>query len=363
MAKKLSSDPVLFSVVAALLGLGLVMVWSASTALAQETHGNPYYFLIKQLLWACLGLAAMLLVMRVDYRQLRQPALVYGALLVTSLLLIVVLFLAPVNETRRWIRLGPLSFQPAELAKYALVLYLAYHLERRGERLQELWTSLFPPFLVLGWFAFLIYIQPDLGSAATLALITAVMLFLAGLQLRWFAALGLLAVPLLYRGIMAAGYRRGRLLAFFDPWADPLGTGYQIIQSLTAVGLGGLTGVGLMEGRQKLFYLPYPYSDFVFAVIGEELGMAGALAVAAGFLIFLWRGLRAAWKAPDRFGLYLAAGVTLTIVLQAFINMSVVLGLLPTKGIPLPFISAGGSSLLLTLTGVGLVLSVSQHAD
>ena len=342
MAKKLSSDPVLFSVVAALLGLGLVMVWSASSALAAESHGNPYYFLVKQLLWACLGLAAMLLVMRVDYRQLRQPSLVYGTLLVTSLLLIVVLFLAPVNETRRWIRLGPLSFQPAELAKYALVLYLAYHLERRGERLRELWTSLFPPFLVLGWFAFLIYIQPDLGSAATLAL---------------------MAVPVLYRAIMAAGYRRGRLLAFFDPWADPLGTGYQIIQSLTAVGLGGLTGVGIMEGRQKLFYLPYPYSDFVFAVIGEELGMAGALAVAAGFLLFLWRGLRAAWKAPDRFGLYLAAGVTLTIVLQAFINMSVVLGLLPTKGIPLPFISAGGSSLLVTLTGVGLVLNVSQHAD
>ena len=363
MAKKLSSDPVLFSVVAALLGLGLVMVWSASSALAAESHGNPYYFLVKQLLWACLGLAAMLLVMRVDYRQLRQPSLVYGTLLVTSLLLIVVLFLAPVNETRRWIRLGPLSFQPAELAKYALVLYLAYHLERRGERLRELWTSLFPPFLVLGWFAFLIYIQPDLGSAATLALITGVMLFLAGLQLRWFAALGLLAVPVLYQAIMAAGYRRGRLLAFFDPWADPLGTGYQIIQSLTAVGLGGLTGVGIMEGRQKLFYLPYPYSDFVFAVIGEELGMAGALAVAAGFLLFLWRGLRAAWKAPDRFGLYLAAGVTLTIVLQAFINMSVVLGLLPTKGIPLPFISAGGSSLLVTLTGVGLVLNVSQHAD
>jgi cell division protein FtsW len=363
VAKKLSSDPILFTVTVALLGFGLVMVWSASSALAQEAHGNAYYFLVKQLLWACLGLASMLTVMRYDYRNLRRPAFVYGALAFTSLLLIVVLFLSPLNETRRWIRFGQLSFQPAELAKFSLVLYLAYHLERRGERVHEWLTTLFPPLLVLGWFAFLIYIQPDLGSAATLALITAVMLFVSGVRLRYFAVLALLAVPLLYQGIMAASYRRGRLLAFFDPWADPLGAGYQIIQSLTAVGLGGVTGVGLMEGRQKLFYLPYPYSDFIFAVIGEELGMLGACAVAAGFLLFLWRGLRAAWNAPDRFGFYLAAGTTLTIVLQALVNMSVVLGLLPTKGIPLPFVSAGGSSLLLTLTGVGLVLSVSQHAD
>lgn len=363
MAKKLSSDPILFAVTAALLGFGLVMVWSASSSLAEETHGNPYYFLARQLIWACLGLAAMLGVMRFDYRHLRQPAVVYGTLLATSLLLIVALFLPPVNETRRWIRLGALSFQPAELSKVALVLYLAYHLERRAERVHELLTTLFPPLLLLGWLAFLIYIQPDLGSAAVLALITGVLLFIAGVRLRYFAALLVLGVPLLYQGIMAAGYRRGRLLAFFDPWADPLGAGYQIIQSLTAVGLGGVTGVGLMEGRQKLFYLPYPYSDFIFAVIGEELGLLGACAVAAGFVVFLWRGLRAAWKAPDRFGMFLAAGLTLSIVLQAMINMSVVLGLLPTKGIPLPFVSAGGSSLVLTLMGVGLVLNVSQHAD
>lgn len=363
MAKKLSSDPTLFTVTMALLGLGLVMVWSASSTLAQESHGNPYHFVVKQGLWACLGVSAMLAVMRIDYRRLRQPAVVYGVLGVTSLLLIGVLFLPEVNETRRWIRLGQLSFQPAELAKFALVLYLAYHLERRGERVNEFLTSLFPALLLLAWFAFLVFSQPDLGSAATLAVIGGVLLFLGGVRMRAFVLLLLAAVPVLYVGIMSAPYRRGRLTAFIDPWSDPLKGGYQIIQSLTAVGLGGWNGVGLMDGRQKLFYLPYPYSDFIYAVIGEELGLVGAALVLAAFLLFMWRGVRAAWKAPDAFGTYLAAGLTLTIVLQALINMSVVLGLLPTKGIPLPFVSAGGSSLLLTLVSVGLVLNVSQHAD
>lgn len=363
MAKKLASDPTLFTVTLALLGLGLVMVWSASSALAQEHHGDPYHFLVRQGLWACLGVTLMLAVMRLDYRKLRQPGVVFGVLGVTSLLLIGVLFLPAVNETRRWIRLGTLSFQPAELAKFAVVLYLAYHLERRAERVNEFLTSLFPALLLLGWFAFLIFIQPDLGSAATLALIGATLLFLGGMRLRAFALLAALALPVLYIGVMSASYRRERIFSYLNPWGDPLKSGYQMIQSLTAVGLGGVSGVGLMEGRQKLFYLPYPYSDFIYAVIGEELGLVGAAAVVGGFLLFLWRGVRAAWKAPDPFGTYLAAGLTMTIVLQAMINMSVVVGLLPTKGIPLPFISAGGSSLLLTLVGVGLILNVSQHAD
>jgi cell division protein FtsW len=363
VAKKLSSDTTLFAVTVALLGLGLVMVWSASSALAQEHHGNAYHFLIKQVLWACLGLVVMLAAIRVDYRKLRQPAVVYGALLGTTLLLILVLFLRPVNETHRWVRIGALSFQPAELAKLAVILFLAYHLERKGERLNEFLPALFPVLLLLGWFAFLIFIQPDLGSAATLVLIGCVMLFLAGVRLRYFAALALLAVPLLYRAVMVAAYRRDRIEAFLNPWSDARGSGYQIIQSMIALGTGGVSGVGLMEGRQKLFYLPYPYSDFIYAVIGEELGLLGASAVVAGFLLLMWRGLRTAWRAPDAFGTYLAAGLTLAIVLQALINVSVVLGLLPTKGIPLPFISAGGSSLVLTLFSVGLVMNVSQHAD
>jgi cell division protein FtsW len=363
MAKKLSSDLTLFAVTAALLGFGLVMVWSASSALAQEVHGNAYHFLVKQVLWAAVGLIVMVAALRIDYRRLRQPVLVYAVVVGATLLLILVLFLHPVNDAHRWIRLGGLSFQPAELAKLALVLFLAYHLERRGDRVNEFLPALFPVLLLLGWFSFLIFIQPDLGSAATLVLTGCVMLFLAGVRLRYFAALALFGLPLLYQAIMVAAYRRDRIEAFLNPWSDARGAGYQIIQSLVAVGTGGLTGVGLMEGRQKLFYLPYPFSDFIYAVIGEELGLLGAAVVVAAFVLLLWRGLRAAWKAPDAFGTYLAAGLTLAVVIQAFINISVVLGLLPTKGIPLPFISAGGSSLVFTLLAVGLVLNVSQHAD
>jgi cell division protein FtsW len=363
MAKKLSSDSTLFAVTVALLGVGLVLVWSASSVLAEEVHGNAYHFLVRQVVWAGVGLAVMVAAMRFDYRKLRRPGLVYLAVGTATFLLIVVLFMRPVNDVHRWLRLGALSFQPAELAKLAMVLFLAYHLERRGDRINDFLPSLFPALLLLGWFAFLIFIQPDLGTAATLVLIGCVMLFLAGVRLRYFAALALPAGLLLYHAVTAAAYRRDRIEAFLNPYADPRGSGYQVIQSLIAVGTGGLSGLGLMEGRQKLFYLPYPYSDFIYAVIGEELGLLGAGAVLLGFVLLLWRGVRAAWKAPDPFGTYLAAGLTLAVVLQAFINMSVVLGLLPAKGIPLPLISAGGTSLVLTLLALGLVMNVSQHAD
>jgi cell division protein FtsW len=363
MAKKLQSDSTLFAVTVALIGTGLVLVWSASSVLAQELKGNAYHFLARQVVWACLGAAVMIAAMRLDYRKLRHPAVVYTAVVATTLLLILVLFLRPVNDTHRWIRLGELSFQPAELAKITAILFLAYHLERKQDRINEFLPSLFPVILLLGWFAFLIFIQPDLGSAALIVVIGGVMLYLAGVRLRYFAALAMLAPFALYQAIMSAAYRRDRIEAYLNPWSDARGSGYQVIQSLIAVGTGGLDGVGLMEGRQKLFYLPYPYSDFIYAVIGEELGLLGATAVLLAFVILLWRGLRTAWRAPDSFGTFLAAGLTLAIVLQAFINVSVVLGLLPTKGIPLPFISAGGSSLVFTLLSVGLVLNISQHAD
>ncbi len=363
MAKKLSSDPVLFVVTLGLLGVGLVMVWSASSALAQEQHGSSHYYLVRQIVWACFGLVAMGAAMRVDYRSLRQPAVICGAVGLTTLLLIGVLFTAPVNDTHRWFRFGTLSFQPTELAKLTLILFLAYHLERKGDRINEFLTSLFPALLLVGWFVFLIYIQPDLGTAATLVMIAGVMLFVAGVRLRYFVAVAVPAAFVGYQAVMVAAYRRDRIEAFLNPWSDAQGSGYQLVQSLIAVGTGGLTGVGLMEGQQKLFYLPYPFSDFIYAVIGEELGLLGAAAVLFAFVVFLWRGARAAWQAPDHFGTYLAAGLVFSVVMQAMINVSVVLGLLPTKGIPLPFVSAGGSSLLATMVAVGLLLNVSQHGD
>jgi cell division protein FtsW len=363
VAKKLASDTTLFAITLGLLGFGLIAVWSASSFLAQELHGNPYHFLLRQAVWAFLGVGVMVAAMRLDYRNLRRPGLVYSVVIVATLLLVLVLFLKPVNDVHRWIRVGELSFQPAELAKLAVILFLAYHLERRGERVNEFLTSIFPVVILVGWFGFLIFIQPDLGTAAALGLIACVMLFLAGVRARYFAMLLLALPPLAFQAIVSAPYRVNRLSAYLNPWADARGSGYHIIQSYIAVGTGGLTGAGLMEGRQKLFYLPYPYSDFIYAVIGEELGLLGAAALVVAFVLFLWRGLRAAWRAPDPFGTYLAAGLTLAVVLQAFINVSVVLGLLPTKGIPLPFISAGGTSLLFTLLSVGIVLNVSQHGD
>jgi cell division protein FtsW len=363
MAKKLSSDTTLFAAAIALLGVGLVFVWSASSAQALELHGNAYYFVIRQVVWAAVGLAVMVAAMRLDYRKLRRPGIVYLAVGTATVLLILVLFVRPVNDVHRWLRLGALSFQPAELAKLAMVLFLAYHLERRGDRINEFLPSLFPALLLLGWFAFLIFIQPDLGTAATLVMVGCVMLFVAGVRLRYFAALAVPGLLMLYHAVTAAAYRRDRIEAFLNPYADPRGSGYQVIQSLIAVGTGGVTGVGLMEGRQKNFYLPYPFSDFIYPVIAEELGLLGAAAVLLGFVLLLWRGMRTALKAPDPFGTYLAAGLTLAVVLQAFINMSVVLGLLPAKGIPLPLISAGGTSLVLTLLALGLVLNISQHAD
>jgi cell division protein FtsW len=362
LARKLSTDLLLLGVTLALVGFGLVMVWSASSALAQERHGSPYYFLLKQAAWGVIGLVGMVLALRLDYKTLRRPAVVYSLLIGSTLLLIGVLFLPAVNSTHRWIRLGALSFQPAELAKLSIVLYLAYHIERRADRINEL-VTLFPALLLVSWFGFLILIQPDLGTAFCLVLTSAVVLFAAGVRLKYFAALAVPALLVLYGAVMAVPWRRVRITSFINPWADPQGAGYHVIQSLIAVGTGGVSGVGLMEGRQKLFYLPYPYSDFIFAVIGEELGLLGTLAVVAAFVVLLWRGLRAAWGAPDVFGRFLAAGITLGIVFQAFINISVVLGLLPPKGIPLPFISAGGSSLVFTLFGVGLVANVSQHGD
>ncbi len=363
MARKLKSDKVLFTATLLLVCTGVVMVYSASAVMAMERFQNPYLFLMKQVAWAVIGLAALPIVMRVDYRNYRQPAVIWTALGVVGLALVVVLFAPRVNGATRWIVLGPLGIQPSELAKIAVILFMAALLERRMERIDEVGYSLLPIGVVLGGIVGLVLLEPDLGTAACIVMIAAMMIFAAGIGYRYVIGLLLASVPVGYLLVATSEYRWRRVTAFLDPWADPLGDGWQMIQSMIAVGTGGLFGRGLMGGVQKLFYVPEPHNDFIDSVIGEEFGLLGTTLVLACFCVIGWRGLRTAVRAPDRFGAFLAIGLTTMVAFQAFFNISVVLGLLPPKGIPLPFVSAGGSSLLINLIGMGILLNVSQHAS
>jgi cell division protein FtsW len=362
MARKLKLDPVLFTATILLVCVSVVMVYSASAVLAMERYQQPYLFLTKQIVWTVLGLAVLFVVMRVDYRAYREPAFIWSCFGLVVVALIAVLFSAPINNARRWFSIGGLGIQPSELAKVSAIVFIAALLERRMHRINDLRYALAPIAITVLCLVTLILLQPDFGTAASLAVIAAVMVFAAGLSYATIFGVGLLALPVLVALVMGSDYRRRRIFAFLDPWADPLGDGFQIIQSLIAVGTGGLSGRGLMNGVQKLFYLPEPHTDFIYAVISEELGLVGATLVLACFCVIAWRGLHAALGAPDAFGAFLAIGLTTMVTVQAFVNMSVVLGLLPTKGIPLPFVSAGGSSLLMNLLGMGILLNVSQHA-
>jgi cell division protein FtsW len=363
MAKRVSVDKTLFTVTLLLVFVGLVMVFSASAVLAQERYGYAYTFLLRQLAWAVVGLTVMVLVMNFDYRRWKQPAVVFSLLGLTTLLLVAVFFLDRAHNTHRWFRLGPLSFQPSELAKPVLILFLAYFLESRTKSMDDWRGTLLPAVLPSLVFAALIIKQPDLGTALACLAVTAVVLFVAGIRVRYFGYAAAAMLPLFYFLVVRVQWRYDRILAFLNPYSDPLGRGFHIIQSLIAVGTGGFTGVGLMEGKQKLFYLPEPHTDFIFAVIAEELGLIGALAVVVLFAVFLQRGLRAALRAQDPFARFLATGITAMVVVQALLNISVVLGMLPTKGIPLPFISYGGSSLFVTLASVGVLLNITQHTE
>jgi cell division protein FtsW len=363
MAKRVSVDRWMFTVTTVLVFIGLVMIFSASAVMAKERFGSAYEFLLKQLVWAVAGFAAMVVAMKVDYKRLRHPALVFSFLGLTTLLLVSVFFLDRAHGTHRWFHLGPLSMQPSELAKPALILFLAFFLENKTTAMDDLRNTLLPAVAPTAAFLALIVFQPDLGTAIACAGITACVLFVAGIRLRYFGYAFAAALLPLYFLIFHVSYRRDRILAFLNPYADPKGFGFHIIQSLIAVATGGVTGLGLMEGKQKLFYLPEPHTDFIFAVTAEELGLVGALAVILLFAIFLWRGTRAALHTQDNFGRFLAVGITSMIVLQAFINISVVLGLMPTKGIPLPFVSYGGSSLFVTLMCVGVLLNITKQSE
>jgi cell division protein FtsW len=363
MARKLKSDSVLFFATIILVALSIVMVYSASAVVAMAKYQQPYYFLTKQVMWAMLGVAVLSVVMRIDYRFYRAPAFLWSALALVTAGLIAVLFAAPVNSARRWFGIGGLGIQPSELAKLVAIFFIAALLERRMHRINDLRYSVLPIGIVVTGLVGLILVEPDFGTALSLALIAAVMVFAAGLNYTYIFGALLATIPLIGYVAMGADYRRRRVLAFLNPWQDPLGDGFQVIQSLIAVGTGGFSGLGLMNGVQKLFFLPEPHTDFIFAVISEELGLVGATLVLICFCVITWRGLRAALRAPDMFGTFLALGLTTMIAVQAFVNMSVVLGLMPTKGIPLPFVSAGGSSLVMNLLGVGVLLNVSQHAS
>ena len=363
MARKLKSDKLLFVATLLLVCTGVVMVYSASAVMAMERWQQPYLFLVKQLAWAVMGLAVMPIIMRIDYRNYRQPAVIWVGLAVAAITLVAVLFGPARNGATRWLAIGPLGIQPSELAKMAIIIFMAALLERRMDRIDDVRYSLLPIGVVLGAIVALILLEPDLGTAVCVVTIAAVMVFAAGINYRYVFGLFLAALPALYFVIAASEYRRRRVLAFLDPWADPLGDGWQMIQSMIAVGTGGVFGRGLMGGVQKLVYLPEPHNDFIFSVIGEELGLVGASFVLTCFCVITWRGLRTAVRAPDRFGAFLAIGLTTMVAFQAFFNISVVLGLLPPKGIPLPFVSAGGSSLLINLVGMGILLNVSQHAS
>jgi cell division protein FtsW len=363
MAKRVSIDRWLFVVTMLLVFTGLVMVFSASAVMARERFGSPYAFLSKQLVWAIAGLMAMVLTMRIDYRRYKHPAFVFSFLGITTLLLISVFFLDRSHNTHRWIHAGGLSFQPSELAKPVLILFLAFFLETRAKAMDDWRNTLVPAAVPVLALIGLIVLQPDLGTGIACAGIAACILYVAGMRMRYFGYAFAASLLPLYFLIFHVRFRRERILAFINPYAERQKAGFHLIQSLIAVGTGGITGTGLMEGKQKLFYLPEPHTDFIFAVTAEELGLVGAMFVVALFAIFLWRGMRVSWRTEDIFGRYLAVGITSMVVLQAFINISVVLGMMPTKGIPLPLVSYGGSSLFVTLACVGVLLNITKQAE
>ena len=363
MAKKVGVDKWLFGVVLLLVLFGLVMVFSASAVMAKAESGSPYKYVGKQAGFALLGMAALALLMRVDYRRYNNPRVVFPALAVTTLLLLSVFAMPKLNHTHRWFKLGPLTFQPSELATPLVVLFLAYFLQTRIYKMDDwkgtILRASLPPLLFIG----LIMKQPDLGTALVCAAVTMAMLYLAGMQVKWIVVGIAASSPVMFYMLWMVPFRRARLETYLHPELDPLGKGFHIMQSLIAVGTGGLRGLGLMEGRQKLYFLPEAWTDFIFANISEELGLLGALALVALFVVFGYRGLRAAFLSTDPFARFLAFGLTMAILIQAFFNMSVALALLPTKGITLPFISFGGTSLFVTLAGMGVLLNITREID
>jgi cell division protein FtsW len=356
-------DLILFGAVLTMVALGLVMVYSASSVVAYEQLSDSAFFFKRQAAWVVLGFAAMWIMRSIHYERLCRWAV---PLLLLSVVLLVAVLIPGIGRVaggaRRWIVAGPVTFQPVEIAKLGVLLYVAQFAARRGLTIRDFRRGVIPPLVFTGLCAALVLKQPDMGSALMLCAVSMLLLFLAGARVTHLALITVAAAPAAASAIVLARYRLQRILGFLDPWSDPQGRGFHVIQSLLAFGSGGLLGVGLGASSQKFFYLPERHTDFIFAIIGEELGLLGTGGLLLLFALFTYRGFRIARAAPDRFGALLAAGITATIVGQALLNMGVATGLLPVTGVTLPFVSFGGSSLGMSLINVGILLNISRHA-
>lgn len=349
-----------FCTIILLLSIGVVMVYSASSYYSMFHYNDSTYFLKRQLVWSVVGMFAMVFMMSIDYHQIKRFTM---ALMIITIPLLFAVFLFPgVKGAQRWIQLGFASFQPSELAKYVVVLYLAMALSTMGDRIKDLKKGIVPCFFVGGVYAAIVLSQKNLSIAAVIMIVTFIMVFSAGAKnahMFGLVAPGLTAAALFFA--LFEPYRRARMLNFINPWKDPAGNGYQLIQSFYALGAGGVLGLGLGQSRQKTLYMPEPHNDFIFSIIGEELGLVGCLFVISLFVIFVWRGVRIATRAKDSYGAFLAIGITSIIAVQALINIAVVTGSMPVTGVPLPFISYGGSSLVINMTAMGILLNISRH--
>ncbi len=362
--KRLTYDPLLLFAVLTLVGFGLVMIYSASAIMAQDKLGDSFYFLKRQAVAAGVGLVAMAVAMKLGYR--RMARLAYPLLLIAILLLVAVLVPGlgtVVGGARRWLRVPGISIQPAEIAKVAWVIYLSYSLAKKQEKVKSFSIGFLPHIGIAGLLVGLCMLEPDFGSSVSLLFLMFVLLFAAGTKLSYLVGSVLMAIPFAYTAIATSPYRMKRITAFLDPWANRQGSGYQVAESLMSIGSGGMTGLGLGDGRQKLFFLPEAHTDFIFAIIGEELGLLGVGALILLYGVIIWRGLRAALNASEAFGTYLGLGVTSLVAFQAVVNMCVAMGLVPTKGLTLPFISYGGSSLIVLMGASGLLLSISATVE
>jgi len=362
MKRKGIYDYTLFFTVLLLLGIGLVMVYSSSSVIALKRFGDSYFFIRKQALFSLIGIALMVIYSITPYQYLRKLSLLVLILGLISLLMVWMPGMGvEIRGSSRWIRILNLPFQPSEFAKLALILFLAHSLAKNHQNIKTFTMGFLPHFIITLFFIFLILKEPDLGTSLNILVISLIMMFVAGARVRYLLGVFLLAIPLMAFLIMSEQYRIRRVLTFLNPWEDPLGRGFHIIHSFLAMGSGGWCGVGLGDGRQKLFYLPEPHTDFILSVIGEEFGLVGVVIIIGLFLILIVKGISIALRAPDLFGSYLSLGITLLIGLQAFIHAGVVMGLMPTKGLTLPFISYGGSSLISSLVSMGILLNISYQ--